>query len=55
MFDHKHYVPIIRWQEAERLALKELGHKEKAGMTPLIKITPGRWRRKELRILRSLA
>jgi hypothetical protein len=40
MFDHKHYVPIIRWKEAERLALKDLGHKEKAGVTPLIEITP---------------
>lgn len=40
MFDHKHYVPIIRWKEAERLALRGLGRKERARMTPLIEVTP---------------
>lgn len=40
MFDHRHYVPILRWKKAEQLALRDLGRKEKATMTPLIEVTP---------------
>lgn len=40
MFDHRHYVPILRWKQAERLALRDLDPESKAGMTPLIEVTP---------------
>lgn len=36
MFDHAHYVPILRWKAGERGALKGLYPADKAGMTPLI-------------------
>lgn len=41
MFDHKHYVPILRWKQAERIALKKLSSEDKAGVTPLVEIPPG--------------
>ena len=40
MFDHNHYVPILRWKQAERLALRELDARTRAGMTPLIEVNP---------------
>ena len=40
MFDCKHYVPVLRWKEAERLALRKLGPKVRQQITPLIEITP---------------
>lgn len=40
MFDHKHYVPILRWKQAERLALRDLDAGTRAGMTPLVEVTP---------------
>ena len=36
MFDHTHYVPILRWKTGEKRALRALVHKDKARMTPLI-------------------
>ncbi|OLE75551.1 hypothetical protein AUG19_05275 [archaeon 13_1_20CM_2_54_9] len=38
MFDHKHYVPILRWKQGEQLALRELYPTDKSSMTPLIEI-----------------
>lgn len=35
MFDHRHYVPILRWKAGEKRALKGLLPRDKAGMTPL--------------------
>lgn len=40
MFDHRHYVPVLRWKQAERLALRELDAPTRAGMTPLIEVNP---------------
>lgn len=40
MFDHRHYVPILRWKQAERLALRELDAETRAGMTPLVEVNP---------------
>ncbi len=40
MFDHRHYVPVLRWKQAERLALRELDARTRAGMTPLIEVNP---------------
>lgn len=36
----EHYVPILRWKMAERLALKELQANDRKMITPLIEITP---------------
>src|SRR5688572_8276085 len=40
MFNHRHYVPIIRWKAGERIALRELYNDDKANLTPLIEVTP---------------
>lgn len=40
MFDYNHYVPILRWKEAERRALHDLNCGDRAGMTPLIEVPP---------------
>ena len=40
MFGAKHYVPILRWKQAERLALRYLDEKDRCRITPLIEITP---------------
>ena len=39
MFDHKHYVPVIRWKYGERIALRELFPEDKARLTPLLQLT----------------
>jgi len=36
VFDHTHYVPILRWKAGEKRALRALPPKDKARMTPLI-------------------
>lgn len=41
VFDHRHYVPILRWKRAERCALKNLRLEDRARMTPLVEVTPG--------------
>lgn len=41
MFDHRHYVPILRRKQAERQALRGLSEPTKEGMTPLIEVHPG--------------
>src|SRR2546426_3389737 len=40
MFGPKHYVPILRWKQAERFALKHLLEDDRKMITPLIEITP---------------
>ena len=40
MFGTKHYVPILRWKMAERLALQALRLQDRAEITPLIEFTP---------------
>lgn len=40
MVDHKLYVPILRWKQAEWLALGNLRAEDKARLTPLVEITP---------------
>ncbi len=41
MFDHSHYVSILRWKQGEQIALRELYPRDKASMTPLIEIHTG--------------
>jgi len=38
MFDHTHYVPVLKGKEGEYLALRELADTVKDGLTPLIEI-----------------
>ena len=35
-----HYVPVLRWKQAERLALSHLNDVDKEGMTPLVELPP---------------
>ena len=40
MFDTNHYVPILRWKQAEKFALHRVRSDVKGRMTPIIEITP---------------
>lgn len=40
MFNSNHYVPVLRWKGAERLALKNLKQEDKQSVTPLLEILP---------------
>jgi hypothetical protein len=40
MYDHKHYVPVLRWKRAERIALKSMFEEDRVRLTPLIELTP---------------
>jgi hypothetical protein len=40
VFDHRHYVPILRWKEAERFALRDLQDQLRSRMTPLAQLVP---------------
>ena len=40
MFGPNHYVPILRWKQAERFALKNLFDEDRKRITPLIEIMP---------------
>lgn len=40
MFDHREYVPILKWKRGEQTALKELTNICKLGITPLIEVQP---------------
>ncbi|GIO06233.1 hypothetical protein J31TS6_22610 [Brevibacillus reuszeri] len=43
MFDHKHYVPILRWKRGEQKALEFLDPLIKQKMTPFIELPPIDW------------
>jgi hypothetical protein len=40
MFGPSHYVPILRWKQAERFALRYLHEADRKSITPLIELTP---------------
>ena len=40
MFDHLHYIPILRWKRGEKVALRELNPAQEAEITPLIELIP---------------
>lgn len=40
MFDYKHYVPVLRWKQAEWIALKTIEPKYKKFLTPLLEFPP---------------
>ena len=44
MFDHRHYVPILRWKQGEQFALRDLYqdlfNSVKSHLTPLIELVP---------------
>ncbi len=39
-FDHKHYVPILRWKGAERRAIARLAPMDSQHLTPLVELIP---------------
>ncbi len=39
-FNHRHYVPVVRWKRGEQIALRQLREEEKHAMTPLIELAP---------------
>jgi hypothetical protein len=43
MFDHKHYVPILKGRDGEYGALNRLSPASRDGVTPLIELPPIRW------------
>lgn len=43
MFDHRHYVPILKWRQGEYQALFRLNDAVKKSITPLIEIPPIEW------------
>ncbi|MEY8346442.1 beta family protein [Niallia circulans] len=40
MFNHDHYVPILKWKRGERTALEKLPSTSKENITPLLEIQP---------------
>lgn len=40
MFDHYHYIPILKWKRGERIALKNLSQEQMESITPLFEIQP---------------
>jgi Beta protein len=44
MFTHRHYMPILRWNRAERAALHDVREHHRSWMTPLIEIPPAAFR-----------
>ena len=40
MFNHRHYVPILKWKMGEYQALQRLSERAKDGLTPLFEIPP---------------
>ena len=40
MFDHRHYVPVLRWKRGEWRALKRVGEADRDLITPLLEFTP---------------
>lgn len=43
MFDHRHYVPILKWKMGEAKALEDSSDLTKNRLTPLIEIVPIPW------------
>ena len=43
MFDHRHYVPILKGKMGEYTALAELRDEQKDSLTPLIEVPPVPW------------
>lgn len=37
-FDHKHYVPVLRWKRGERVALRKLPYEVRSRITPLLEL-----------------
>lgn len=48
-FDLKHYVPILRWKQAEQTALAQLYEHDSICLTPLIELVPENFIRKDLK------
>lgn len=44
MFGANHYVPILRWKRAEKIALRHLKLADKVAITPLIELIPANFK-----------
>ena len=55
MFDHTHYVPILRWKAAEHRALRQIPDEKRLYFTPLIELVPPEFRLKKMRKARDLS
>ena len=40
MFDHSHYVPVLRWKRGEWSALRDVGEADRHLITPIIELAP---------------
>lgn len=49
MFNHKHYVPVLRWKLGEQKALEQLSENIKTHITPLIELVPSEFGGKKIR------
>lgn len=49
MFDHNHYVPVLRWKQGEQRALQQLTPVVKSSITPLIELVPNEFGGKRIR------
>src|SRR5271165_2093294 len=54
MFDHKHYVPILKGRDGEYGALKMLAPNVRHALTPLLEIPPIPWDYEEERPARTI-
>ncbi|RYE82722.1 MAG: hypothetical protein EOO65_05080, partial [Methanosarcinales archaeon] len=43
MFDHEHYVPVLKWKQGEYLALRQVSARTKRRITPVIEIQDIPW------------
>ena len=39
-FDHRHYVPVLRFKRAEKVALQQLVSTARRAITPLLEVVP---------------
>lgn len=40
MLDHRHYVPVLRWKQGEKFALRDLFSTDRSKICPLIELIP---------------
>jgi hypothetical protein len=50
MFGPSHYVPILRWKQAERFALRYFHEEDRKRITPLIELTPQTFKSRKYRL-----
>src|SRR5258707_4857368 len=48
MLNHRHYIPVLRWKEAERIALCKLAPDVRSHITPIIEFVPWEYDKKSM-------